>query len=313
MPSPIQFSTAAAYQTAKNTVPFWLPYIRAAFKQHQLKLNDNRIIPGYNSTNPVFVCGDNVIKFFGFRPQWEAAYQNEHRLYQSLAQEAELLTPRCIAHGELFSGTPDPWPYLISTTIPGKTWENSELSITEKHTVVAELGKQLKILHRLALHEHLPTDASWPQLDLQLAARQSSLPTHLIDHIPDFIQTLQPFDRVLTNADIVPMHVFVHNQHLSGIIDWGDAVVTDRHYDIGKLVLSHFPGDRELLHTLLQAAEWPITPHFATQSLGLSLYRQAVGLTQHRTFNIFYQLEHLFPFQAIRTLDEFAEHLFQLT
>ena len=56
-------------------------------------------------------------------------------------------------------------------------------------------------------------------------AHQSSLPKHLIPQIDDFMETLDPFDRVFVNGDMVFMHIFVKDGNLSGIIDWGDAVL----------------------------------------------------------------------------------------
>ena len=45
----------------------------------------------------------------------------------------------------------------------------------------------------------------------------------------------------------------------------------------------------------------------------MALYRQAVGLTQHRTFDMFYKLpnaiEHL---DRVETLDELSKILFQI-
>ena len=67
---------------------------------------------------------------------------------------------------------------------------------------------------------------------------------------------------MFVNGDMVDMHVFVKDGHLSGIIDWGDACVADRHCEIGKLCLSLFPGDKVLLKILLEADAWPMSKHW---------------------------------------------------
>ncbi len=98
---------------------------------------------------------------------------------------------------------------------------------------------------------------------------------------------------------------------LSGIIDWGDATVTDRHYELGKL-MDTFDWDKRLLKTVLQTSAWPVKNDFAKKSLGLALYRQAVGLTQHHTFDVFYKLPNLLSLEDIPTLDELALTLFDI-
>jgi len=104
-------------------------------------------------------------------------------------------------------------------------------------------------------------------------------------------------------------HTKYQRAHLSGIIDWGDATVTDRHYELGKL-LGMFGWDKRLLKTVLKTSDWPVKKNFSKQSLGLALYRQAVGLTQHNSFDVFYELPKLIPLNDIATLNELADILF---
>lgn len=70
---------------------------------------------------------------------------------------------------------------------------------------------------------------------LSVAAEQSSLPPHLIAQIDDYLARLGSCDRVFVHGDLVANHVFVENGRFAGVIDWGDAMVTDRHYELGKL------------------------------------------------------------------------------
>ena len=53
------------------------------------------------------------------------------------------------------------------------------------------------------------------------------------------------------------MHVFIDGGRLAGIIDWGDAMLTDRHSELIKLyeVLDY---DRSLLRPFLEASAWPV-------------------------------------------------------
>ena len=68
--------------------------------------------------------------------------------------------------------------------------------------------------------------------------------------------------------------------------------------------------DKSLLKIMLDHSNWPVKKNFATQALGLALYRQAVGLTQHNSFDVFYKLPDLMPLDSISSLDELAEVLF---
>lgn len=310
LPKEILFSSGLQYEKCKDDTSFWGPIVREVLRRHHLNQNNSQIIAGFNSTYPVFSTNDLIVKFFGYRTLWQETFLNECAAHQCLAQDARICVPALMASGQLFENTTMPWPYTISTKMAGSSWLVSDLSYHQQKTIAVELGQQLQYIHALPIKQALKDDKSWQNLDLKVAARQSSLPEHLIDQIDHFMTKLAPFNRVFVNGDIVSMHVFVKHGHLSGIIDWGDAVVTDRHYEIGKLCLSLFPCDKVLLTLLLEAANWPHTLNFPIQSLGLALYRQAVGLTQHRCFDVFYQLP--IDLGIIATLEDLAHILFNV-
>jgi hygromycin-B 7''-O-kinase len=307
------FSTNEAYHSHLTDIDFWLPTLTSIINENQFATGLSNITAGFNSTYPVFLIDNIVIKLFGHRANWQETFVNECSAHQILAQDTRICAPQILASGQLPQNKSAPWAYTVSNLVPGHSWLNSDLSPEQQATIVSELGEQLKYIHALPISQSLKPAQDWRTLDIQAAATQSSLPQHLLSQVNDFMANLAPFDSVFVNGDIVSMHVFVDNGHLSGIIDWGDATVTDRHYDIGKLALSHFPGNKALLTTLLDAANWPMQDNFATQSLGLALYRQAVGLTQHRCFDIFYQLSSTLPIDNMQSLDELAELLFDVT
>jgi aminoglycoside phosphotransferase (APT) family kinase protein len=151
---------------------------------------------------------------------------------------------------------------------------------------------------------------TWPALDVAAAAQHSSLPPHLVAQIEDYLARLGLFDRVFVHGDLVANHVYVANGRLAGIIDWGDAVVTDRHYELAKLYFDMFRGDKALLRVFLEASDWPAGDDLARKTLSLALYRQAVGLVQHHTFDVFHTLPALLPLQGVATLAELAAELF---
>ena len=123
---------------------------------------------------------------------------------------------------------------------------------------------------------------------------------------------LAPFDDVFTHGDIVKMHTFVENGRFSGIIDWGDAMVTDRHYELIQPYRDLFGCDKTLFRVFLDACGWPMGEDFPRQTLGHALHRQAVGLAQHHSMDVFEPIAEALPLADIATLDELAIELFDV-
>ena len=311
MMNKLTFTSNHQYQTLLNDTAYWKPIITAVLEHHGLAEETSCLTAGFNSTYPVFLTKTKVIKFFGHRKNWQATFINECEAHKCLSSNKEIYAPPLIARGHLFENSKQPWAYTIAIRALGDSWLNSDLTQDQKVSVVSELGAQLYQIHSLPVNPTLKQDSDWESLDIKGAARKSVLPHHLIDQIDDFLKKLGPFDKVLTHGDLVGMHLFINNHRLSGIIDWGDACVTDRHYELAKL-MNLFPCDKTLLKVLLNSASWPVTKNFPTQSLGLALYRQAVGLTQHFSFDVFYQLPNLLPLNEIKSLEELADELFKV-
>ena len=70
--------------------------------------------------------------------------------------------------------------------------------------------------------------------------------------------------------------------------------------------------DGELLRAFLEGSGWPMRESFARQALGLALRRQAVGLTQHLTMDVFEPIAARIPLRDVPTLDALAERLFSV-
>jgi hypothetical protein len=305
------FTSENEYRLHRSDLNFWWPNIVNVLEQHNLAdaIKHSAAECGFNSTYPVFLIDNIVIKFFGHRPCWQDAFNTECIAHEYLLNDNTILAPHILAKGQLFINTDNPWPYIISTKISGKSWLGSNLTYEEKNNIAAEVGRQLRKIHILATDNRITHDIAWSKLNFRMAIEKSVLPKHLIAQVDSYIAKLDNFDSCFVNGDIVDTHVFIENGHLTGIIDWGDATVTDRHYELGKL-LDTFDWDKRLLKTVLETSDWPIKKNFSKQSLGLALYRQAVGLTQHNTFDVFYKLPHLLPLESISTLDDLADILF---
>ena len=303
------FVSIQEYASLLGDVGFWQPYLAGILERHDLAGSQAEPEAGVGGTYPTFLCGDVVVKLFGFARSWRKSYAAERAVLGVLATDLEIAAPRLLAEGRLHDDPNALWPYMITKRMPGVAWQNAELSNEQRLSVAEDLGRQVKRVHALspfgiARHE------DWPITDVAAAVEQSSLPSHLTAQVDDYLARLGPFDRVFVHGDIMFRHVFVENGRLAGLIDWGDAMVTDRHYEFAKLHLDLFDCDKLLLRAFLEASDWPVTKDFAQKAMGLALYRQAHGLAQHHTMDVFYKLPALVPMQDIGSLDELATELF---
>ncbi len=290
-------------------VDFWGPYVTEALERHDLAAAGRPPVAGSNATHPTFLCGDVVVKLFGYSRAWRQSHASERAAQALIATDPEIAAPGLLGAGRLYDDHDAPWPYLITTRMSGVASSCAELSAEQRLAVATELGRQIRHVHTLRPFG-VATHEDWQTLNPAAAAEQSSLPPHLIAQIDDYLARLAPFDRVFVHGDLCANHVFVEDGRPSGIIDWGDAMVTDRHYEIIQLYRDMFGCDKGLLRAFLAASDWPVGKNFPRQALGLALHRQAIGLAQHHTMDVFEPIAALFPLQDIATLDELATKLF---
>ena len=278
-------------------------------ERHGLADHGQAPFAGYNATYPTFVWGEVVVKLFGITPTWRQSHATERAALALLASDPQIAAPRLLADGLLSEDPAEPWPYLATSRIPGVRLSQAGVTGDERRAVVTELGEQVRRIHALQASDAIGTDADWAGLDVVAAAEHSSLPPHLVAQIPDYLAGLGPSEPAFVHGDMVDMHVLVHDGRLAGIIDWGDAMLTDRHSELIKL-MDVFAFDKEQLRIFLDASAWPVGERFARQAMGHALIRQALLLAQHHTSDAFHRLPALVPLQEIGTLDELADELF---
>ncbi|MGG4495389.1 phosphotransferase family protein [Brevibacillus reuszeri] len=306
---PPTFSSLQEYISRKDDIHFWWPYVAAILERHGLEKKDQELLAGLGGTYPTFLYGDVVVKLFGYMQSSEKSFEAERAAKLLLATDREIAVPRLVGEGRLFKDAHNPWSYLITTRMPGVTWQYADLNTEQKLRVAHELGCQMRRVHALS-PSGIATHDDWSGMEVTRAIANSSLPAHLVAQVNEYLAGLGSFDPVFVHGDVMFRHVFVENGHLTGIIDWGDAMVTDRHYEFAKLHLDLFNCDKSLLRAFLAASDWPMTKDFAKKAMGMALYRQAHGLMQHYAMDVFYTLPTLLPLQDIATLDELANELF---
>jgi hypothetical protein len=299
---------ADAHLARRRDVALWRPYIAAALARHGLPIGDD-LTAGDNPTHPTFLTGALVIKLYGGAPFWRASHDAELAANACVSRAPGLRAPELVAHGALFTGDA-PWPYLVTRRVPGTPWSRADLDQDTRLAVAADLGAQVRILHDLDPALYAGVTTRWDHPPLLDALARSSFPPHLFGQVDAFLARLAPATPVLTHGDLVDHHVFVSGGRLSGVIDWGDATVTDRHYEVAKLHFHTFGADPELLARFLDAASWDPDADFPHAVLGWAIRRQADGLAQHHGFDLFNHLPRLLPLDTIRSIDELAERLF---
>jgi len=302
------FRDLADYRDRLTDETYWRPCVTAVLARHGLEL-DVEPSAGAGSTYPTLLVGDVVVKLFGGWGDWRRAAEAERAALATVAGAPDLRVPRVLATGALFPDAPEPWPYVVMTRVPGVPWEAAALSRTGRHRVSEDLGRQIGRLHGLQAPQAARV-GDLGAVHVTDACARSSLPRHLLPGIERFLAVFDPADPVFVHGDLMVRHVFVENGGLVGIIDWGDAMMADRHYELAKLHLDLFDGDKAMLATFLQASGWPMTPSFARDALAQSLLRQAHGLVQHHSMDVFHRLPHILAGRRIGSLDALAEALF---
>lgn len=309
MIAPPEFGSFQEFRARIGDVDFWHPYVSLVLERHNLADSGAELISGYNPTNPTFLYGDLAIKLFGYGDWWRGGYSGESAAHTLLATDTTILAPHLLASGRLYNHDGAPWPYLVTTRVPGSPWHEVNLPYDQQVSIARQLGEQVRRIHALSA-SGLATHEEWPAINVANAAARSSLAPHLVKQVDEYLTRMPPFDDVFVHGDLAGMHVFVEDCQLSGIIDWGDAMVTDRHYELIQIHRDMFNCDKDLLRDFLDASGWPVDKDFPQKAMGHALYRQAIMLTQHQSGDVFEPVAALFPLDEITTLDELATELF---
>ncbi len=299
------FQSTGDYGKHLGDVAFWEPYARTALRRSRHA--GDELECGFVGTFPTFLAGPVVVKLFGYFPGWRTGHDTELAVYELLAGHPDVPAPRLVASGELYPGEPDPWPYLVSTRIHGQAWRDLSLPTPTATRLAATLGEVVRRVHDLPVPPVPAFRSDWLGehragcVERQLA--WGSLPRHLVGQIPEYL-TPAVSDRRLVHADLTADHIYVADERLAGVIDWGDAMVTDPSYELGALTVDAFHGDRRLLRTFLDAYGWPVDDGFVRRTMSVALQHQ---------FDLFASVRDVARRPGVRTLDDLARHLWDLS
>lgn len=304
------FRSVPDYVARLGDLATWHPIVAEILARHGLAEAAGEITPGHNPTYPTFLAGPVVVKLFGGFAGWRESASAERAALAHVGADPGIGAPDLLHHGALASGSDAPWPYLIMRRVAGTKLRQAGLSREQWHRLAADLGDRVKRLHRLP--PPAPPSPAWQQVPVADAAARTVLPAHLAAQAAAFVVRYPPTDPVFVHQDIVANHLFVTDGRLSGIIDWGDAMVADRHTELIQIHRDVFDCDKDLLRVFLDASDWPVTADFAQRALAFGLRRQAIGLAQHHSIDVFQPIAAKFPLDRIETLETLADLVFGL-
>ena len=306
----LTFSSASHFLSCREDFGFWWRHVASLLERHNVEVDPTGAFAGQGGTFPTLICGDIVVKLFGYLPFWKRAFTAELEALTCVCSDPRVMAPNLVAQGVLIDDTVSPWRYLMMKRIRGTAWGNAALSLEEKAAIAADLGRQVRHLRALASINRVATSEMWRTPGMAEAARRTVLPPHLAAQSDKFVNRHCGSGQVFVHGDLMFRHVYTKEGRLTGIIDWGDALVADPHYELAQLHLNLFDIDKSLLRTFLNHSDWPVGRDFACRALAQAFFRQAVGLAQHCSMDVFYKLPTLLPLEEIPTLDELAEAVF---
>lgn len=301
---------------------FWQPYVELIADTHNLPAGE--ISMGEPGTFPTFILSrTHIVKFFGtpfdglrcWAVEWDVA-----RLVKTVGLAIPI--PDVIAAGTL-SRDPD-WHYLVAAFVPGDPFAVASLNLNAaaKREVAATFGRLLHPVHDLAIPTGSALGDGWDDWSAFIerhrqgvAARHrawSVLPKHLLGEIDGYVAGYRIPEAVRPSL----VHADLHDHHLigastgdvwsiRGVIDWGDARLGDRFYELPALHLGLCHGDRAMLGAFLEA--YGCADHRSD-----AFVRRAMTMTLLHEFNVLEKAGSIVDLDAIATLDDLADTLWRV-
>jgi Ser/Thr protein kinase RdoA (MazF antagonist) len=261
-------------------VATWTPAVREIARRAALPVTS--IEAGYPGTNAVFLVNayagagadppPYVVKIYC--PFCLEDFTLEQTLHPLLTVHPDLPVPAVLGQGVL-KGEMD-WPYLILSFLSGDAIRDARPVISHPNllSISRHLGRSVKALHRVPRSSFLslePLLGDWDVLSEQYLAktiehltRNQVLPQPLIEQIPDFVTSVlsrQPYTTsVLVNGDLTEDHLLVEKEetgewHMSGLIDFADALIAPPAYEWVALWFGALDRDRGCLQAFMESYE----------------------------------------------------------
>lgn len=207
----------------------------------------------------VHLSNDRCIKLLPPLESGAESRRIEVEALRHLDRALPIATPRVLAEGEL-----EGWPYFVATRVPGvpidQVWENAGPGLRQR--LAAQLGEAIRVMHSVPLpaatrngvHSEGGPSADWVDfVELQRARALGRERAHGLDparlaELERFLSAtdhLEPRRRLaFLHTQIGPSHALVEGDRVTGLIDFGEAMVGDPEYDLAAVGLFVTRGDR---------------------------------------------------------------------
>ena len=221
------------------------------------------IVPFADGSNLVAAVDDRaVIKIFPpfHRHQWES----ERRVLPRLAG-LRVPVPALVAEGEREDG----WLYVIVSKLAGAPLEScwATFDLATKARLLEEIGALMAEAHARPVAELRTLPPAWSTFLEEQRARcvarhqRLRMPDWLVAGIPELVRTwgppeLAPEDAVILTGEYTPFNLLADESargwRLTGMIDFGDAMIGPREYDLLGPSLFSCEGDPRLVAALFR-------------------------------------------------------------
>lgn len=194
------------------------------------------------------------------RHQWES----EYRVMQHLDGQLQLPIPRYLGAGD----AGEDWTYLVMSRLQGITldlrWPT--LDVGEKKRILFDIGKIMARVHAVTVGDLATLAPDWNAfVQGQVKACRArhlklGMPPWFTDQVDDYVQHMQPllpqaFAPVILTGEYTPFNLMVPAEgpleKVSGMIDFGDAMIGFADYDLLGPSLFLCEGHPELVAALL--------------------------------------------------------------
>ncbi len=227
----------------------WVDAIDAIRQRHGLT---EQFSQSRDGSTVVFLSDQRCIKLHPPFPGFSASHRREVAALGCVAGALPIPTPELLAEGTL-----DDWGYFITTRLPGRPidalWD--DLGADVRIDLATQLGDSIRELHRLDGDPVARLTEEWGEFraaqrvrcldqerDGGLAAPRLTELEHYLDRI-DQLPEPSPTPAIL-HTEIGPSHVLVADGRITGLIDFGDAMVGDPEYDLAPVGMFVTRGDR---------------------------------------------------------------------
>ncbi len=244
---------------------------------HHLPNSQIKLLLG---TNLVYSCGSSkIIKIFP--PAHYDHYLSEILVMKHLYNKLTVNTPKVEHEGEISE-----WPYIIMNQLEGMLLENlwETFESKDKIIIIRELGALIAEVHALSTQGLETIDSHWAQFINQQMNncaehhQSKQLTKSLVKQIPHYLakskKSLPNIHKpVILTGEYTPMNILVKQKqdawHISGLIDFGDAMLGLAQYDLLGPGVFLIQGNKKFLREFLIA--YGYSPKDLTKNLSRQL------------------------------------------